>query len=71
MHFGNIETVFTMVKHVFRVNGLGLETKQMWLNLVKSCATRNWRPLSQMEVVFFQPQMFFQQCCFHEIRFDG
>ena len=28
--------LFTMVKHVFCVNGLGLETKQVWL---KSCVT--------------------------------
>ena len=53
-----------MVKHVFPVNGLGLETKQMWL---KSCVTQNGdtclKPRS-----FSQPQIFFQEFCFHEIR---
>ena len=53
---------FTMVKHVFFVNGLCLETKRMWL---KSCVTVDpcLKPRS-----FSQPQIFFQQFCFHEIR---
>ena len=53
-----------MVKHVFPVNGLCLETKQMWL---KSCVARNGDPCLKPRS-FPQPKIFFQQFCFHEIR---
>ena len=51
-------------KHVFPVNGLCLETKQMWL---KSCVARNGDPCLKPRL-FSQPQIFFQPFCFHEIR---
>ena len=50
-----------MVKHVFLVDGLCLETKQMWL---KSCVARNSEPGLKPRS-FSQPQIFFQQFCFH------
>ena len=53
-----------MVKNVFPVNGLWLETKEMWL---KSCVARNGDPCIKL-VSFAQPQIFFQQIYFHEIR---
>ena len=53
-----------MVKHVFPINELCLETKQMWL---KSCVARNGDPCLKPRS-FSQPQIFFQQFCFHEIR---
>ena len=53
-----------MVKHVFLDNGLCLEAKQMWL---KSSVARNGDPCLKLRL-FSQPQIFFQQFCFHEIR---
>ena len=53
-----------MVKHVFTVNGLGLETKQMCL---KACVARNGDPCLKPRS-FSQLKIFFQQFCFHEIR---
>ena len=56
-----------MVKHAFPVNGLCLETKQMWL---KSCVAQNGDPCLKQRS-FPQPQIFFQQFCFYEIRLTG
>ena len=53
-----------MVKHVFPVNMLWLETKQMWL---KSCVARNGDPYLKPRS-FSRPQIFFQQFCLREIR---
>ena len=53
-----------MVKHVFPVNGLCLDTKKMWL---KACVDRNGDPCLKPRS-FSQPQIFFQQFCFREIR---
>ena len=55
-----------MVKHVFPVNGLCLEMKQMWLT---SCVARNGDPCLK-SWSFSQSQIFFQQFCFHEIRLN-
>ena len=53
-----------MVELVFPVNGLCLEMKQMSL---KSCVARNCDPCLKLRSLS-QPQIFFQQFCFHEIR---
>ena len=53
-----------MVKPGFSVKGLCLETKQMWL---KACVDRNDDPCLKPRS-FSQPQIFFQQFCFREIR---
>ena len=49
-----------MAKRVFLVNGLCLETKQMWL---KPCVTRNGDPCLKPSS-FSQPQIFFWQFVF-------
>ena len=56
-----------MVKHDFPVNGFCLETNRMWL---KACVARNSDPCLKPRS-FSQPQIFFQQSCFHEIRLTG
>ena len=60
----NRDCCFTMVKHVSLVNGLCLEKKKMWL---KPCVARNGDTCLKLRS-FSQPQTFFQQFCFHEIR---
>ena len=62
--FWSNRNCFTMAKRVFLVNGLCLETKQMWL---KPCVARNGDPCLKPSS-FSQPQIFFRQFCFHEIR---
>ena len=50
-----------MVKHVFPVNGLCLETKQMWLK------SHEMVTLSQTEIVFSATNIL-SAILFHEIR---
>ena len=61
--FCNIETVLQWFT-ISPVNGVCLETKQMWL---KSCVARNGGPCLKPKS-FFQPQILFQRFCLHEIR---
>ena len=63
-HFGKKRDCLILVKHVFSVNRLCLETKQMWL---KHFVARYGDPCLKPRS-FSQPQIIFQQFCFHEIR---
>ena len=61
------QRMFYNGKHVFPVNGLCLETKQMWPKCGQNLVSHEM--LTPVSRSFSQPQIFFHQFCFHEIRF--
>ena len=66
-HCLNIINAFLVKKRLFyngKTRFFCLETKPMWL---KPCVARNGDPCLKPRS-FSQPQIFFQQFCFHEIR---